>query len=154
LEGASGGKPEEVIVIAVDQIPRWSFSHDSDWLGAIGPDRIARDRASGWPLLSMRCRIIGQAREDVPVYGCIRLEPDRFRGSFGTIYLHRVLPLTPIWPGFAINTIFYAAVLWVLFAAPFKVRRWRRIKRGQCASCGYSLHENFSEKCPECGRPV
>ena len=62
-----------------------------------------------------------------------------------------IVPVSPIWPGFAINTIFYAAVLWVLFAVPGRVRRWRRIKRGQCASCGYSLRENVSEKCPECG---
>jgi hypothetical protein len=63
----------------------------------------------------------------------------------------RSIPYKPVWPGFAINTIFYAAVLWVLFALPGKVRRWRRIKRGQCASCGYSLRDITSEKCPECG---
>ena len=61
------------------------------------------------------------------------------------------LPIRPLWPGFAINTIFYAAVLWVLFAVPVKARRWRRIKRGQCASCGYSLRGSGGEKCPECG---
>jgi hypothetical protein len=61
------------------------------------------------------------------------------------------LPCVPLWSGFAINTIFYAAVLWMLFAVPVKLRKWRRIKRGQCASCGYSLRENTSEKCPECG---
>ena len=64
-----------------------------------------------------------------------------------------LLPLRLIWRGFAINTIFYAAVLWVLFAVPMKVRRWRRIKRGQCASCGYSLRGRGSagDACPECG---
>ena len=34
----------------------------------------------------------------------------------------RVLPLAPIWPGFAFNTLFYAALLWLLFA-PFTARR-------------------------------
>jgi predicted RNA-binding Zn-ribbon protein involved in translation (DUF1610 family) len=53
--------------------------------------------------------------------------------------------------GFAINTIFYAAIVWMLFAGPGAVRRRVRIKRGQCASCGYSLRESVSEKCPECG---
>ena len=63
-----------------------------------------------------------------------------------------LLPIRPLLPGFAINTIFYAAVLWVLFAAPGAIRRWRRIKRGQCASCGYSLRGTpHIEKCPECG---
>ena len=63
----------------------------------------------------------------------------------------KALPLGILWPDFAINTIFYAAVLWVLFAVPGAVRRRVRIKRGQCASCGYSLRESVSEKCPECG---
>jgi hypothetical protein len=60
-------------------------------------------------------------------------------------------PLCPLWPGFAINTMFYAAIVWVLFAAPGAIRRRVRRKRGQCAACGYSLREITSEKCPECG---
>jgi hypothetical protein len=65
------------------------------------------------------------------------------------------LPLRPIWPGFAINTIFYAAVLWVLFAiggVPVKVRRWRRIKRGVCVRCAYPV--GASDVCSECGTRV
>ena len=43
--------------------------------------------------------------------------------------------------------------LWVLFAAPFVMRRWLRIKRGQCASCGYSLCGSpHSEKGPNVER--
>jgi hypothetical protein len=61
------------------------------------------------------------------------------------------VPLRPLWPGFAINTIFYAAVFWVLIAAPGAIRRRIRIKRGKCAACGYSLQERVSDKCPECG---
>ncbi|MCI0632193.1 MAG: hypothetical protein L0Y44_16240 [Phycisphaerales bacterium] len=56
----------------------------------------------------------------------------------------------PLWPGFAINTIFYAAILWLLFAAPFALRRRRRIKRGLCPACAYPVGE--SETCTECGR--
>jgi hypothetical protein len=63
-------------------------------------------------------------------------------------------PRQPIWPGFAINTVFYAAVLWVLCAAPFVLRRWRRIRRGLCPKCGYDLRNrpNDSAVCPECGQ--
>jgi len=61
------------------------------------------------------------------------------------------IPYRPIFSGFAINTIFYAVILWMLCAAPGAVRRRVRIKSGQCASCGYSLRESVSEKCPECG---
>ena len=62
------------------------------------------------------------------------------------------LPLRPIFPGFAINTIFYAAVLWVLFAVPVKVRRCRRIKRGVCVRCAYPV--GASDLCSECGTAV
>ena len=82
----------------------------------------------------------------------LRLEDDHSVMLANNQAFSRFLPLRPLWPGFAINTIFYAAVLWVLFAVPVKVRRWRRIKRGHCASCGYSLRGTpHVEKCPECG---
>jgi hypothetical protein len=63
------------------------------------------------------------------------------------------LPFMPIWPGFAINTVFYAAIVWVLFAVPGMIRRRVRRKRGQCAACGYSLRGSVGGKCPECGAP-
>jgi hypothetical protein len=64
------------------------------------------------------------------------------------------LSVRPIWPGFAINTIFYAAIVWVLFFAPGMVRRRLRRKRGQCAACGYSLRGIAGGKCPECGASI
>jgi hypothetical protein len=64
----------------------------------------------------------------------------------------RRLATHPIWPGFAINTIFYAAILWLLFAAPGFVRRRLRARRGQCPACAYPV--GSSNVCTECGRPV
>ena len=64
----------------------------------------------------------------------------------------RALPLRPIWPGFAINTISYVAILWLLFAFPGALRRFIRRKRGYCTRCGYDLRINPG-RCPECGRP-
>ena len=61
------------------------------------------------------------------------------------------LPLRPIWPGFATNTVFYAAVLSLLWSSPFVVRRLIRRKRGRCIKCGYDLRGDFSAGCPECG---
>ena len=63
-----------------------------------------------------------------------------------------IVPLRPIWPGFAINTVFYAVGLWGLFAAPFALRRWRRIKRGLCPKCAYPV--GTSDVCTECGARV
>jgi hypothetical protein len=64
-------------------------------------------------------------------------------------------PYELIWPGFALNTIFYAAILWVLFAAPGSVRRLRwglRIRRGLCPACAYPV--GTSETCTECDGAV
>jgi hypothetical protein len=64
----------------------------------------------------------------------------------------RPLPVRPLWPGFAINTIFYAAILRLPFAALGTLRRRRRIKRGLCPGCGYDLRGSASLTSPECGR--
>ena len=64
----------------------------------------------------------------------------------------RQLPYGPLWPGFAINTIFYAAIAWLLLAFPGAVRRHRRIKRGLCPECAYPVGTN--PRCTECGKPV
>ena len=73
---------------------------------------------------------------------------------------HDRLAIVPLWPGFAINTIFYAAALWLVFcAAPGFVRRRIGRRRGRCLHCGYDLRgqrpgaeAGASRKCPECGR--
>ncbi len=57
----------------------------------------------------------------------------------------RMAPLAPIWPAFAINTIFYATLLWL----PFVLRRFLRLKRGLCPKCAYPMGE--SAVCTECG---
>ncbi len=67
---------------------------------------------------------------------------------------YRVLPLRPIWPGFAINTVFYAAILWLFMFGVFTTRRVIRRKRGHCIKCGYDLRGAEHEVCPECGHEV
>lgn len=62
------------------------------------------------------------------------------------------LPLRPIWPGFAVNTLFYAAVLWLLIWGPFALRRLVRKQRGLCPACGYPV--GGLATCTECGRPL
>ncbi len=60
-------------------------------------------------------------------------------------------PVYPLLPGFAINSIFYAAILWVLTLGPITARRFVRRKRGHCIKCGYDLRGAEHEVCPECG---
>ncbi len=77
--------------------------------------------------------------------------------QFGATYWGRGrrLPLTPLWPGFAINTLLYAPILWLLFLTPGLLRRWRRIRRirrGQCPACAYPI--GTSPVCTECGHEL
>jgi len=59
---------------------------------------------------------------------------------------------TRVRPGFAVNTLFYTAILWLFFAAPFALRRRRRITRGLCPACAYPV--GGSPVCTECGKPL
>ncbi len=63
-----------------------------------------------------------------------------------------VLPLLPMWPGFAVNTVFYATVLWLLIPGPLVLRRFIRVKRGLCPKCAYPMGE--SAVCSECGKAL
>ncbi|MCH7849745.1 MAG: hypothetical protein IIB53_15465 [Planctomycetes bacterium] len=63
----------------------------------------------------------------------------------------RPLAVLPIWPGFGINTLFYATILWLLSFGPFTARRFIRNKRGHCIKCGYDLGHADHRACPECG---
>ncbi len=62
------------------------------------------------------------------------------------------LPCRPLGVGFAINSIVYAAILWLLLEAYCAIRRRRRIKRGLCPACAYPVGE--SAMCSECGKAV
>ena len=63
----------------------------------------------------------------------------------------QALPMRPIAAGFAINTVFYAAILGLPFVAVGQTCRRRRIRRGRCVKCGYDLRGDHEAGCPECG---
>jgi hypothetical protein len=66
-----------------------------------------------------------------------------------------IIPLRPVWPGFAVNTAYWAMVLWFAVADLRLVRRHIRRRRGRCVKCGYDLRgqpaEGAAPGCPECG---
>ena len=61
-------------------------------------------------------------------------------------------PDTPLLTGFVLNTLFYAALLWLLFLGPFNLRRHLRARRGLCLACGYPVGE--AAVCTECEKAV
>lgn len=108
--------------------------------------------AHGWPSLSLQW----SARTN----RVSRLLPNEPRNAirvagrhvpFARYPVDRLIPLLPIWPGFATNTIFYAAILWLLGLCPFTARRMIRRKRGRCIKCGYDVSHAPHNSCPECG---
>lgn len=63
-----------------------------------------------------------------------------------------VLPLLPLLPGLAVNTVLYAVILWLGLAFPFIVRRHRRKRRNLCPCCAYPIGQ--SATCSECGQAL
>lgn len=77
------------------------------------------------------------------------------------------LPILPIWHGLVVNTVSYAAALWILLSIPLLLRRQIRRLRGRCPKCGYDLRgapapgpapapgsapaPERQSGCPECG---
>jgi hypothetical protein len=107
----------------------------------------------GWPMLSMEVDrpLILNARDPwsgVPVVaGHIDLGIAQLRD--------RPLAVHLIGTGFMINTVFYAAILWLPVAGLGAMRRRRRIQHGLCLKCAYDLRGSTdSQTCPECGKRV
>lgn len=105
---------------------------------------------TGWPLPALSCSVhwkrqISNADILYTVRGGVQLPRD---ADFNP----RALPLTPVWPGLAVNiAIFASAWLLALWAAG-TVRRWRRARRALCPKCGYSRAGlTPGAVCPECG---
>jgi hypothetical protein len=110
------------------------------------------ESAAGWPLLAAtslseaRLKNDGVMLELTSQSGFVLRRAVPFEEG---LHDFRLLPLRPIWPGFAINSVVYATLLWVLRSAPFAMRRRWRIRRGLCPKCAYPMGRG--EVCTECG---
>jgi hypothetical protein len=118
-------------------------------------DRLLHVEHAGWPISSLNSVGLIDLDESESWRHAVPI-PSSWNaldaGSFWFRDYKRALPIGPVWPGFAINTFFYAAILWLLFAAPGRVRRWRRSRRGLCANCAYPV--GASDVCTECGEVI
>ncbi len=106
---------------------------------------------AGWPMLSLYGKL-----EEVMSQGTMSKDYTRAIGllpAAGPLRLvtEPIVPLRPVWPGFAVNTLFYAAILWLAIPGPFALRRHIRRRRGLCITCGYDIRHADHDACPECG---
>jgi hypothetical protein len=156
--------------IAPSELPNWCAAWNPDWrrleqetwAAAINSNfsfSPPLDIAIGWPLVSWSCftepRLQPRKPKQDPgpvVHGGAIVETWGYHGVPGIENRVRALAWRPIWPGFVLNTIFYALLTWSLIRAPRTLRRWRRRRAGLCLACGYDL-KGLAEgaPCPECG---
>ncbi len=143
-------------------VPRWHRGWPREtqvsWYGSEFP---RTHEARGWPLLSMWSEYFTHGNQTIEELrsnpGSLTYTTLPYRGialktgTRQTFPIERVLPLGMIWPGFAVNTLLYAGVLWLLVPGPFALRRFVRHRRGLCLACGYDLTHGEHAACPECG---
>lgn len=141
---------EEYLAVRDRLVPAWSVvrrqpAESDPWLMLYVED------ARGWPLLALRSQTAqappgNRPSEPVTTWG---IALDKARDS---TLDSLVLPLRPIWTGFAIDTLLYAGLAFGLFICPGMLKHAVRRRRGRCQRCGYDLRgSSQSAVCPECG---
>jgi hypothetical protein len=146
--------PEEIELQKL--LPVWTTIHNPDPLSQAESRWVA---AFGWPAISMcygaTCRVnaIGSV---VPwtYWGAVDPESLGLPNQKGRIEFRmekRLLPLHPVWPGFAIDTGIYGLTWFLLLSGFVGARRLIRARRGLCPRCAYDLRRQFAAGCPECG---
>ncbi len=113
------------------------------------PWYVVHECRSGWPFRALRVRETFQITPlQHSITGILPSSSDLapFKG------LGSGFPVHPIIHGFLLNTLLYAALLWLLMYGPFVLRRFLRLRRGLCPKCAYPMGE--SSVCSECGNTL
>jgi len=101
------------------------------------------ETASGWPAFALAS------------FGTVNLDSLQLDVSCGIALeglqswedadLVRIVPFGPIWPGFLIDTLFYAAIWFGVFFGFTGAKKLMRVRRGRCPRCGYDLRGQRAE---------
>lgn len=149
--------------------PEWPRECDrpSLWARSLTETLIAskreprEGRMQGWLVIRERAGWPARALESWKLIIDDGVDPDFWRESsvqLDTSWLREwpdwvILPIAPVWPGFAANTAVYGALAWFPWFVCVKARRVLRKRRGLCAGCGYDLRGlGDGAVCPECGK--
>ena len=148
-------EPTLVTPVTEAELPSWSAAAQVRKTGRplpeyrIGSNTYIVDFAFGWPWPALCYRIfILPSNELAVANGFFLASPTPSDVWAG----HSAVPLRPTWPGIVVNTLFYAAALWLLIRGPFALRHLIRRRRGLCPACGYPIGE--SAVCSECGKAL
>ncbi len=106
---------------------------------------MERERC-GWPMRSMT----GRYATGIGFSGAVDVPP-WFAGLTSSIFHSQMVCLSPIWTGFAVNTLVFAACAGTIVVVPGKLRRAIRRRRGRCVKCNYDRRGIPDAPCPECG---
>ena len=133
---------------SLKRAPDWSGSIELEGVRATSDKTTFRGLSRlqvGWPLHAMEFMVIFDTASVGDPQNINATKPIDFPFNLGT----RRLPYGPLWPGLFANTIFYAAIVWLMIRGPWETRRrWREL-HGKCGACGYPRGE--SPICTECG---
>lgn len=131
---------------SVVQGPYWSRIRKPPTTFQIESYEIMLEDARGWPMPALLARHLSDTTfSHWQTEWGIQLSTDQ--GKWGA---PRALPLKPIFRGFIIDVLFWAAITWFAVQQFVTIRtRWRRAN-GRCANCAHVLLP-AQETCPECG---
>jgi len=134
--------------VGVDEIIQYDIG------GMHGPFRSLHVLRAGLPARALRCHYWTRHLDSLDVLGHYEPRSVLFWPSdadHSDKQRVRVLPLRPVFPGFLVDTLFYAAMWFGIFFGVAALRRFVRKKRGRCVTCGYDLRGEFDKGCAECG---
>jgi hypothetical protein len=138
-------------------VPRIGDLHDWPTLDCEIEMRHRFTVGTGWPLPALWCAY--QGSETAPAERAIwdplggGVDLGSYRRFPNGLRQRRVLPLRPLWSGFTVNTLTFAACLWPILLIAGAVRhRLTRLKRGCCPDCNHPV--GGLSTCGSCGRPL